>query len=114
MPAPYTTLTAQAAVRTGLTPAFTAAVAAGHQVPNNGRRALRFRNTDAAARTVTVQSIGPDGLVVAGRAVTVPATTGDVTTAFWPTSYTQTDGMLVWDYSATAGLTVAVIEFPRV
>lgn len=114
MPAPYTTVNAQTPPRAGLTPTFTPAVAAGHQMVNNKRRFVRFRNTNAAARTVTVQHPTVDGNLVTGVAITVPATTGDVTTQFWPEHYNQFDGTVVWDYSATANLEVAVIDCPPV
>lgn len=106
-----TDLTAQAATRSGLATVFAAAIADGHQFVNNGRRSLRFKNDNAAARTVTV--LHPNtgtGNVVTGTAIVVPANTGDIDTGYWPASFNQVDGKVYLDYSATAGLTVAVVE----
>lgn|SRR5688500_14358238 len=106
-----TDLTAQAATRSGLSTAFDPAIADGHQFVNNGRRSLRFKNTNAAARTVTVlHPSTASGNAVTGTAIVVPALTGDVETAFWPASFNQVDGKVYLDYSATADLTVAVVE----
>lgn len=107
------TLSVQLATRGGITPAFTAAVTDGHSFPNSGRQLLRLRNTSGAAVTVSVPYTGPlpDQLTASSLAITVPATTGDVITAFWePTDYNQPDAEQVWlNYSATTGVTVAVI-----
>ncbi|MGH3942500.1 MAG: hypothetical protein ACRDTG_28530 [Pseudonocardiaceae bacterium] len=80
---------------------------------NNGRRQLQIKNTDATSKTVTV--LIPtlvDGQTVPGKQIVVPATTGDVITPFWPATYTQADGRVWLDYSATTGVSIAVIEVP--
>lgn len=110
-----TEITAQAAVRTGLSPTFTNAFVDGHMFVNNGRRALRIKNTDSSSKTVTVQfGTTVDGQTVPGKTITVPANTGDVVTDFWPYSYNQSDGRVYFDYSATTGVSVAVIEYSEV
>lgn len=107
------TLTAQTPARTGTTITFAAVDAAnGDQFANNGRRLLRFKNTAGSAVTVTV-SIGAtvDGSSAAGKTITVPATTGDVTTGVYPTyPYNQSNGFVYLDYSSGTNVTVAVID----
>ena len=109
-----TNIDAQVMARAGVTPSFTSAIAEGHMFVNNGRRALRIKNTDGSSKTVTVlYGTTVDGQTVPGKTVTVAATTGDVTTAFWPAGYNQTDGRVWFDYSAITGVSVAVLEFPE-
>ncbi|GCD94070.1 hypothetical protein [Embleya hyalina] len=104
-------LNVQTPARTGTTPTFTPAVTDGHAFANNGRRYLRIKNTDASVKTVTVVSPPlPDGRGVDPIPITVPATTGDVVTPCWPASYNQPSGKVHLDYSATTGVSVAVIE----
>lgn len=106
-----TDLTAQNAPRSGLSTTFDPAIADGHMIINNGRRSLRFKNTDATPKTVTVlHPATANGNAVTGTAIVVPATTGDVETGFWPSSFNQSDGKIYLDYSAVTGLTVAVVE----
>lgn len=106
-----TAIDVQAPTRAGLSPTFTAAIADGHMVSNNGRVLLRIKNTGAEA-TVTVRFGGSvDGVpITGGRAITVPATTGDVITAVWPTDdYNQSDGRIWIDYSDPAGVSIAAL-----
>lgn len=95
--------------------ALTDAVADGHSFVNDGRTVLLLQNTNGSARTVTVQtSVTVDGLAVADLAITVPATTGRLLTAYFPKQfYDQSDGTVYVDYSATAGLKVAAVKIPK-
>ncbi len=112
---PRTDIAPQTTTRAGITPTFTAAIADGHMFGNNGRRYLRVKNTDTTSKTVTVlYGSTVDGQTVPGKAITVPAATGDVTTAAWPSAYSQPDGRVWLDYSATTGVSVAVLETPNV
>jgi hypothetical protein len=108
-----TALTPQTPTRTGTTVTFAAANADGHYFANDGRSFLRIKNTDGSSKTVTVAFGGAkDGVSLAtlGKTITVGATTGDVTTAVWPKDvYDQADGTVYVDYSATTGVTIAVV-----
>lgn len=100
--------------QTTRTPTFVAAIADGHMAKNDGLTYLRVKNTDVAARTVTVlipTTVAGVAVVNGGRQHTVPANTGDVTIGPFPPQYTQiADGNVYWDYSATTGVTVAVLQ----
>lgn len=95
--------------------ALTAAIADGHSFVNDGRTVLLLQNTNAATRTITVQTpVTVDGLAVAELTITLPATTGRIITATFPrTVYNQSDGSVYIDYSATAGVLVAAIKIPK-
>lgn len=102
---------------TTLSPTFTSAIADGHMATNDGLTYLRVKNTNAAARTVTVlipATLAGVAAANGGRQHTVPALTGDVTIGPFPASYSQpTDGRVWWDYSATTDVTVAVVKVQR-
>lgn len=107
-----TAVTPQIPTRAGLAPSFTAAIADGHKFANNGRTIARIKNTDGTPKTVTFRFGGTvDGTAITGgKDVTVPATTGDVTTAVWPKdSYDQSDGTVWVDYSAVTGVSIAFL-----
>jgi hypothetical protein len=104
---------------TGLNPVFDNANAAGgQQFLNNGRRFLRVKNASAAAVTVTIEMNNLyDGVGIAngGKQVTVPATTGDTLIGPFPTTvYNNPDSKVYVDFSATASVTLAVMELPAV
>ncbi|WP_336214389.1 hypothetical protein [Nonomuraea sp. LPB2021202275-12-8] len=108
-----TDLTPVTTSRTGLAWAGAAANVDGHAFGDNGRRLVRLKNTDAAARTVTVPTaVQVDGLDVEDLEVTIPATTGDVTIGPFTSVYRQPNGKVHLDYSAVAGLSVQLIEYP--
>jgi hypothetical protein len=90
----YTALTVLTADRDGISiadAALTDAVAGGHKFVNDGQTVLYLQNTNGAARTVTVQTaIAVDTLV-----------------------YNQSDGTVLVDYSATAGVKVAAVKIPK-
>ena len=106
-----TNVDAQTAVRGGLAPAFIPAITDGHMFVNNGRRCIRLKNTSASPVVVTARRPNVDGDTVVGKTITVPATTGDVETGFWPAGYNQPDGRVWLDYPSTAGVTVAIVDF---
>lgn len=107
-------LATQTPARTGTTPSFTAANTDGHYFANDGHTILRIKNSDTTSKTVTVEFGGSkDGVSLAtlGKAITVGANTGDVTTAVWPKdTYDQSDGTVYVDYSATTGVTIAALS----
>lgn len=101
--------------RSGTTPTFTAADVAGDRFMNDGRTFVRFKNTNAAARTVTFAiPITVDGQTVPGKALTVPATTGDVTSDVFPPEYNNATGEVTFTYSAVTDLTIAVMRISKV
>jgi hypothetical protein len=107
------TLTPQQIVRTGLAPVF-AGWDAGlqHGFANDGRIFAQVKNTNAAVRTVTVQTPGTvDGLAVAERTVNIPATTGDVMIGpFPPSAYNQADGQVYLDIDVVLNVTIAIFR----
>ena len=114
----YTVLTVLAADRDGVSvadAALTAAVAGGHKFLNDGQTVLFLQNTNGSARTITVTTAQTvDGLAVADLTITLPATTGRLITAAFPrTVYNQSDGYVLVDYSATAGVLVAAVRIPK-
>jgi hypothetical protein len=102
----------------GLNPVFDNASATGQQFANNGRRFVRIKNASAAAVTVTFEMNNLyDGVALAngGKQVTIPATTGDTLIGPFPaTQYNNPDGNVYCDFSATASVTLAVLELPLV
>jgi hypothetical protein len=104
--------------QTTRTPTFTAAIADGHMTTWHPDMFLRVKCTDGSSKTVTVlcPTDPQTGLAFAngGRQHTVPATTGDVTIGPFPKEYIQaSDGRVWWDYSATTGVSVAVLRAQR-
>lgn len=86
-----------------------AAVGASDQFANNGKTFLHFKNTNAATRTVTINSQracdqGFDHDV----AVVIPATTGSIKIGPFPKfRFNDASGNVLITYSATTNLTVA-------
>jgi len=85
----------------------------GNSFSNNGRRILRIKNASGSVVTATVK-FGKtiDGVDTdAGKEITIPATTGDITTAVWPPDeYNQPDGTVHIDWSSGTTVTIAVVE----
>jgi hypothetical protein len=117
----YTALTPLTALRTGITvadAAMTAAVAGGHSFVNDGDTILLMLNTNAATRTVTIQTSQTiDGLAVADQVIVLAigsVTATRVMTSRFPRSiYNQTDGTVLIDYSAITNVSVAAIKIPK-
>ncbi len=110
-----TALTVQQIVRSGsgLTPTYTPADGTGNTVPgNDGRIFLHFKNTNAATRTVTINTPGQVvGLDIADLTATIPITSGDkMVGPFPPAVFNQADDSLSITYSAVADRTVAAIR----
>lgn len=111
---PRTLVTPQQVTSAGVTPTFEAANALGNAVAPAYGRCIRVKNGSGSAVTVTVPTPGTiDGLAIADRTVTVPATTGDVLIALGRgDAYRQADGTVWLDYSAVTSVTVAVTDVP--
>ena len=107
------TLTAQDVnIVTFITPTYAAADVAGDQFANDGKTVLHFKNTNAAARNVTINSVtacdqGSDHDLV----VNVPATTGDKMAGPFPVArFLNSSGFVTMTYDAVTNLTVAVLS----
>lgn len=107
--------TAEQLARTGITPTFTAADVAGDRFANDGRTMVRVKNGSGSAVTVTfVIPTTVDGQAVTGKAMVVPATTGDVMSDVFPPEYNNSLGEVSWTYSAVSSVTVAVVRASKV
>lgn len=111
-------LTAQSmAPTTGLVPSYAAVAASDTFVAAPGRY-LHLKNTNAATRTVTVTTVGTaaGGAAIADWSGTIGATTGEL---LFPVTVPQhlndpTTGVGTVTCSATAGVTIALIEIPGI
>lgn len=109
----------QSASRAGLAANYTAAVADGHMFANDGRRTfLHVKNTDASSRVLTFQiprKIDNQSVANSGRQVTINATSELFLGPFPAHDYNQPSDGRVWlDYSATPGVSIAVVQLPEV
>lgn len=95
----------------GLTPVFTAVTAGGDDLQLRDGGFAYFKNTSAAAITVTLVTPGKvSGLDIADRSFSVPATNGEVAITLDAKAYQDTATQRARaTYSAAAGLSVAVL-----
>jgi len=107
-------LTVQVVALAGITPAYAAAAAGGDTVKNDGRIFLHFKNTNAAARNVTITPQRKyRGVTLSPVTVAIPLTTGDkMIGPFDPEAFNQADGTLAITYDAVTNLTVAAVRLP--
>lgn len=106
-------LTVQQVALAGLNPSYAAASAGGDSFPNDGKIVLHVKNTNGAARTVTVVSQRPasPGLAPSNNGVSVPATTGErLIGPLDPTVWNDANGNVQITYSAETGVTIACIR----
>lgn len=93
---------------------YIGAAGGGDQFANTGREYIHVKNTNAATRTVTVNSQrvcdqGFDHDV----AVVIPATTGDILIGPLPTErFNDANGNALITYSAVTGVTIGVFKLP--
>jgi hypothetical protein len=105
-------LTVQTVAKTGTTPTYAAAAAAGDTFANNGRTFLVVKNANVAAtRTVTINSLvncnqGFDHDV----AVVVAISSEEWIGPFEPSRFNNSSGSVSATYSSEADLTVAAIS----
>ena len=108
-------ITPQDGSKLGITPSYTGSLSASntYQVRNTGHTILHFKETEATACTVTVQTPGTvGGLAIAENEVTVAASSGDV--MIGPLSkglFDDSDGDIEFTLSNIDGLTVAAVNF---
>lgn len=104
------TISAQAS--TALT-SLAAASAGGDTVAYAANQLLRVKNASGSSVTVTIATPGtlPTGDAYPDKAITVPATTGDVMIKISPELYGDgATGLVSWTYSAATSVTVAVYQ----
>lgn len=108
-----TEITLQTITVSGIVETFVSAITDGHSAKFNGRDLiLHFKNVDVSSRTITIQAPGSyDGVALTAPTVVIPANTGDkVVKVMCSKAFTQSDGMVYWDYSAISGVTVSVLQ----
>ncbi len=97
-------------------PTFTAAIADGHMIANDGKLWLEVRNDDASSKTITIQTgaVVQGDLAVADRTMVVGAGQVGYIGFFAPSDYNQpsgTDaGKIYIDYSATTSVTICAFR----
>jgi hypothetical protein len=116
------TLTVQEMSRSGLAPTWTASGASpllnvtdNFKFNNTGKEYLHFKKSGAGDCTVTLKTPGTvDGLAVADRTVTVPATTGEKIIGPFPVAiYNDTQNTFNgFTVSEVTGLTCCIIRMP--
>lgn len=85
------------------------AAAAGDKVPPGCL--LVVKNTNGATRDLTLATPGTaHGLAIADATITIPATTGERYVPVPHTGFTGADGLVPLTWSATTGVTFAVIR----
>jgi hypothetical protein len=91
---------------------FVACAAGGDQFLNDGRTWIHLKNTNAATRTVTINSQrNCDQGFDHDQAVIVGATTGEAVIGPFPTArFSDTLGFVLLTYSAVTNLTIAVFS----
>lgn len=109
---PRTTLAIQPTTRDGLAAVYSAADAAnGNEFPNTGSEVIHVKNTSASPVTLTIPTpLVIDGLAVADRTVTIPATSGDLFIGPFDNAFYGASGLVNLDWSSGTGVTVAVIK----
>jgi len=105
---PQTALTVQEIPHGGAAESFVAAAAAatGNKFPADGKTWLHVKNT-GTQKILTISTPGTvDGLAVAERTITIPATTGDILVPPLPPSqYGQADNMVYIDLDLATAVT---------
>ena len=103
-------LTAQAIVRAGLAPAFTAVNASDTITADGSTYVLHVKNANAGACTVTLDDAGatPGGSGATDPTVTVPATTGERLIYIPNALVNPATGVITVSYSPTASVTAAL------
>ena len=107
-----TALAPQTSTLAGVSATFTAA-ATGQTIPADGRCVAVVKNTDSSTHTVTVKSYAPAGVGTAqadSTSIAVPATTGVVVLGPFGAAFDNGSGQAELTWSATTGMSVAVIR----
>lgn len=106
------TLTVQQIDLDGEAADYVACNAGGDQFTNNGRTFIHLKNTNAATRTVTINSQRAcDQGFDHDQAVIIPATTGDVMIGPFPTArFNDASNFVQLTYSAVTNLSIGVFS----
>lgn len=107
-------LTLQQIVKTGLAPTYAAGSSGGDAAPTGkGRTFLHVKNTNAATRTVTVNSTANcDQGFDHDLSVVIPALTGDRMIGPIEPSRFGAMAAVTYDVNPPTGLTIAAVELP--
>lgn len=108
-----TPISVQTISLTPAAPSFAAASTDGNTFTNDGRTFIEIKNTSGVTVTATiVTQVTVGGNAVADKTVTVPPTTGDVVVGpFLPEIYNDSTGATTVTWSATSGVTMAVLKY---
>jgi hypothetical protein len=103
-----TTYTAERPTVAGIAATYHAAAAGDKVKPGV---TLIVKNTNAATRDLTLVTPGTEyGQAIGDQVVTVPATTGERIVRVPEEGFAGTDGLVPLAWSATAGVTFAVVD----
>lgn len=99
----------QSITPSGVTVAYAAADVAGDTFVGRHGDRIRFRNTNAAVRNVTIlsQVVDGEGFLPENKVVNVPLTTGDKEIRVDRAYINPTTGLVSMTYDAVVNLTVA-------
>lgn len=107
------TLTAQVAVRAGVTMTTASAAGGGDQFANTGREILYYKNASGGSITLTLAPAGvPGGLSLATYTVAIAAGAEKLIGPFDTSLFNNSSGFVTMTYSGVTSLTVAVIQVP--
>lgn len=99
---------------TGLTPAYTAAQAAGsgsNSFLNDGRTFIHIKNGGASPITATFQTPGSvNGLAISDLVITIANAAEKVVGPFEPGIFNQSDGKVYVDWSGVTTVTAGVFR----
>lgn len=103
-------ITIQAISRSGLTPSYEAANVDGNYFANGGNEFIHVKNGDSSPHTVTIETPNTvDGLEIADRVVSVPATSEKIIGPFPAGTYNDGSGNVNISYDAITSMTVAAL-----
>ena len=110
------TLTTQVINRAALAPTYASAAGGGDKFTPGSNVFLHVKNTNAATRDITVaatKDVLPD-MPAPDVVETIPATTGDKMLGPFPAEmFAASDGLADIAWSASAGVTVAVLQLSQ-
>ena len=103
-----TALAVQQIIRSGLTPAYTAANVDGHAIANDGERTMLHVKTGDTGLTVTIETPGTvDNLAVADRTIVIGTTSERLIGPFPRSQYNQVDETINVNFSAVTNCRLA-------
>lgn len=117
------TLSVQDLATTGTQVSFASVAAGGDVFANDGKTYLKFKNSNASTRTVTIAGnaftkpgFGTISAADAAETITIPGSgtnSGEIDSGFFPTGrFNNSSGQVSMTYSTDSGVTVAVVRCP--